>query len=153
VDEASAPGTDRRDAFIIADTGRTRRRQVQWLDKRLAEAFAAALLAGDHATLVRLVAPGVVLTSDGGPDVHGARRPVVGRDRVLRMLANLTRRLPPEVTLDWVRVNESRGLVVRLAGSVAVVLQVEVHGGVVTAVRAVANPRKLQAVERPVHLR
>jgi RNA polymerase sigma-70 factor (ECF subfamily) len=121
--------------------------------QRLAEAFAAALLAGDQATLVRLVAPDVVMTSDGGAEVRAARRPVVGRYRVLRLLDNLIRRFPPELIFDWVRVNGSPGLVVRLAGSAVMVVQIEVHGGVITAVRAVLNPHKLQAVEHPVRLR
>ena len=39
-----------------------------------------------------LLAPDVVLLSDGGPTVRG-RRPVVGADRVARLVVNLAKRL------------------------------------------------------------
>jgi RNA polymerase sigma-70 factor, ECF subfamily len=48
-----------------------------------------ALLAGDINGCLAHLAPGVVLTSDGGPNRRAARRPVVGADRVLRLIANL----------------------------------------------------------------
>jgi RNA polymerase sigma-70 factor, ECF subfamily len=48
-----------------------------------------ALLAGDIDGCLAHLAPGVVLTSDGGPNRRAARRPVVGADRVLRLVANL----------------------------------------------------------------
>jgi RNA polymerase sigma-70 factor (ECF subfamily) len=48
-----------------------------------------ALLAGDIDGCLAYLAPGVVLTSDGGPNRRAARRPVVGADRVLRLIANL----------------------------------------------------------------
>ena len=48
-----------------------------------------ALLAGDIDRCLAHLAPGVVLTSDGGPNRRAARRPVVGADRVLRLVTNL----------------------------------------------------------------
>jgi RNA polymerase sigma-70 factor (ECF subfamily) len=48
-----------------------------------------ALLAGDIDACLAQLAPGVVLTSDGGPNRRAARRPVVGADRVLRLVMNL----------------------------------------------------------------
>jgi EmrB/QacA subfamily drug resistance transporter len=45
-----------------------------------------ALMNGDEARAVQLLDPDVVLVSDGGPDRHAARRPVVGAYRVHRLL-------------------------------------------------------------------
>lgn len=53
------------------------------------EELLGALLAGDIDGCLAHLAPGVVLTSDGGPNRHAARRPVVGADRVLRLVMNL----------------------------------------------------------------
>ncbi len=49
-------------------------------------------LAGDVAATMALLDPDVVLTSDGGPHRHAARRPVIGADRVTRLLVNITQR-------------------------------------------------------------
>ena len=46
--------------------------------RRLANDFAAAALTGDVPALLELLAPDVVLVSDGGRERHAARRPVVG---------------------------------------------------------------------------
>lgn len=48
-----------------------------------------ALLAGDIDGCLAHLAPGVVLTSDAGPNRRAARRPVIGADRVVRLVSNL----------------------------------------------------------------
>ncbi|SCG77674.1 RNA polymerase sigma factor SigJ [Micromonospora rifamycinica] len=52
-------------------------------------AFAAATESGDLDTLVRVLAPDVVLIGDGGGHFPAARRPVVGADPVARFLLGL----------------------------------------------------------------
>ena len=58
----------------------------------VADALVVALMAGDADRVLSLLAPGVVLVSDGGAEVRAARRPVVGPERVGRLLLNLARR-------------------------------------------------------------
>jgi RNA polymerase sigma-70 factor (ECF subfamily) len=62
------------------------------LDDHLLRRLVAALVEDDQTTLLGLLAPDVVLTSDGGADQRAARRPVLGRDRVARFLTTLSRR-------------------------------------------------------------
>jgi RNA polymerase sigma-70 factor (ECF subfamily) len=50
-------------------------------------------MSGDLDALLGLLDPEIVLVSDGGPDRHAARRPVVGPHRVARLLLNLGPRL------------------------------------------------------------
>lgn len=52
----------------------------------------ATVARGDVDALMALLAPDVVLLSDGGAQRHAARRPVVGADRVARFVVNLARR-------------------------------------------------------------
>ena len=70
-----------------------------------------ALLAGDIDACLAHLAPGVVLTSDGGPNRRAARRPVVGADRVLRLVTNLFARSVALVSeIRPVSVNGAYGL-------------------------------------------
>jgi RNA polymerase sigma-70 factor (ECF subfamily) len=80
---------------------------------RALDGLLGALLAGDIDGCLALVAPGVVLTSDGGPNRHAARRPVVGAERVMRLVSNLFARSAPHVReIRQVSVNGADGLFV-----------------------------------------
>lgn len=114
----------------------------------VANALAAAVLGGDLDAVMRLVAPDVVLLSDGGAERHAARRPVVGAERVARFLINLAQRLTPENTLEPVTANGLPGLLLRLDGRPDVLQAVEVADGVVQRVLLVNNLAKLAFVDR-----
>jgi len=58
---------------------------------RLAAAFAAAAQKGDVASLTKLLAEDAVLYSDGGGKRAAALNPIVGADKILRFLADITR--------------------------------------------------------------
>lgn len=120
---------------------------------RVAEAFLAATALGDVDAVLSLLAPDVVLLSDGGPDHHAARRPVLGPHRVSRLMLNLASRLPADATIDLGSVNGSPGIVVRVGGHPAFVVAVEVVGSLVQGITVMVNPDKLTAVDRPVTLR
>jgi len=119
---------------------------------RVAEAFLAATALGDVDTVISLLAPDVVLLSDGGPDHHAARRPVVGPHRVSRLMLNLANRLPADAAIDVRWVNGSPGIVVRVGGTPVFVVAVEVAGGLVHGVKVVVNPDKLTAIDREITL-
>jgi RNA polymerase sigma-70 factor (ECF subfamily) len=116
---------------------------------RVVAAFQRACEDGDLAGLARALDEDVVLTADGGGVVNAVRRPVVGRDRVVRTLtAGL--RATTGVTFQAVHVNGQPGLVARYPGGVLVVGFV-VADGCITAIDLVANPDKLAGIdpERP----
>ena len=99
--------------------------------------------------MLSLLAPDVVLLSDGGPDHRAARRPVVGPHRVARLMVNLAGRIAPDATLEFESVNGSPGVVVRRAGAVEFVVAVDIVGGLVHGITAVVNPDKLAAADHP----
>jgi RNA polymerase sigma-70 factor (ECF subfamily) len=112
--------------------------------RRIVEQFFAATSDGDLDGLQRLLASDVVAWADGGGEVTAARRPVVGREKVLRYLLGLRDR--PEaalVTTEITEVNGDPAMLLRLAGSLVFVLVPEVVGDRVGAVRIVVNARKL----------
>ena len=116
---------------------------------RLAERFFAAAEAGDGEALAALLAPDVAFYGDGGGKVRGAiPRPVLGRERVTRLLLGFARQRD-ELGLHVrpAQVNGQAGAVVFAAdGSPYSILALDVADGVVTAVRSVVNPDKLRHV-------
>jgi RNA polymerase sigma-70 factor, ECF subfamily len=108
---------------------------------RLAEQFLAAGASGDVDGLLSLLAPDVVLTSDGGGVVYAAMRPVVGRDRVGRFVTNMGPRFA-DARVEPRELNGSPGGIIR-AEHQTFVLAIETEGAQITAIRAVLNPAKL----------
>ena len=112
--------TDRRDAFVLADTGRTRRRQVHWLDARDDELLAQlrvlngydADVAADATRLSNRLRDALTGVSPAlervlGPRLHHpgvrdllARHPVLealaqaGRGRIARIIRKRSSRRP-----------------------------------------------------------
>ena len=119
-------------------------------DRALVEALVGAIIGGDEASVMSLLAPDVCLTSDGGPERRAARRPVVGPDRVARFLVNLARRLPVDSAVGWQTLNGQEALVVSQDGLATAVLLTEVDDGRVVTLRWMNNPDKLQHLDREV---
>lgn len=76
--------------------------------------MSTALFAGDIDRLARLLAPAVVLTSDGAGEVTAARRPVVGAAKVAGFLTGLVARYGQGASVAPVLVNGDPGFLVRV---------------------------------------
>lgn len=107
-------------------------------------AFAAASATGRLDALVRVLAPDVVLVSDGGGVVSAARRSVRGADHVARFLLGLAQKQPTAVYEQMVT-GDGLGFVIRLDGAVAAVVTFATDGERVTDVWMMRNPEKLGA--------
>ena len=138
-----------------ADPTRSDRRPAPLAEQQEVVAqMVAALAAGDVATTAKLLAPDVVLLSDGGALVHAARRPVVGADRVSRLMVNIAKR--DAASFDetaFCVVNGQPALIARQNGAPRFVLIAEVVDGLVHRIHVVNNPAKLAALDHPVDLR
>jgi RNA polymerase sigma-70 factor (ECF subfamily) len=104
--------------------------------------FVAALAAGDTDKVLAMLAPDVVHISDGGPDYHAARRPVVGADRVARLLVNLAKDAAG-ASVEPRLVNAQPGFVVSAGGTIFATLVCSVVDGRIDRIYAVVNPEKL----------
>ena len=117
--------------------------------RRLLDEFTRAAWSGDLEGLRSLLADDVTFRADGGGKVRGAAlQPVRGAERVARFVIGATVRFTPagaRFTVD--DVNHRPTLVIRHAdGTPAVVVSIEVDRARISAIWAVANPDKLQAV-------
>ena len=114
----------------------------QRLDPGLLRRLLAAVSAGDLDQTLALLDADVVLLSDGGPDHHAARHPVVGADRVARLAINLAKR--GEVTdLQEATVNGAAALIVELDGHMPLVITAEQHDAKFTRIYLLLNADKL----------
>jgi RNA polymerase sigma-70 factor (ECF subfamily) len=119
------------------------------------ESFMRALEGGDLQGLLDVLAPEVVYMGDGGGVKHAALRPVVGADKVARLLVGgLGRNLIP-ITFGPTMVNGSPALAVHLDGQLDGIMAARVEGGRITGLYFVRNPEKLSHVEsaNPLTLR
>jgi RNA polymerase sigma factor (sigma-70 family) len=114
--------------------------------EELARRFFEAVAGGDMNALLDMLAPDAVFHGDGGGKAQAIGKPLAGRDRVVRLITGIFRRgrlMDTSLRLAWV--NGQPGAVVYDAeGRVVTVVELEVAGGVVQAVRAVVNPDKLR---------
>lgn len=118
-----------------------------------------ALVAGDEEQTVRLLAPEVVLTSDAGPARRAARRPVIGADRVRRLLSGgwrlfgfTARPGPGDIPPARVAVINASPAIVLDSPAGPIVISGESRGGVVTRIWVRLNPDKMSGLEHPVEM-
>ena len=121
--------------------------------RAVVDALMTAVAMGDIDLALTYLAPDVVCVSDGGAGRRAARRPVVGADRVVRFLVNLTRRHAGHLSARPVSVNGDVGSVVSLDGTVDVVTAFELEDDRIVTIRMVRNPDKLAHVEAPPSIR
>ncbi|WP_369371772.1 RNA polymerase sigma-70 factor [Promicromonospora sp. Populi] len=107
-------------------------------------AFRGAVETGDLQSLLDVLAPDVVLLSDGGGVVPAALEPLVGADGVAFVLG----RIPDVAVLEPAQVNGYPALIVRVEGKISTVLAVRIDNSLVTGLYAVRNPDKLSHMER-----
>jgi RNA polymerase sigma-70 factor (TIGR02957 family) len=111
------------------------------------ESFRRALETGDPQVLLDVLAPDVVLVSDGGGVKQAALRPIRGADKVTRFIIGGTGKAEAALTLDLVTVNGSPALVMRLDGELDGVMAVRVEAARITGLYYVRNPQKLTRAE------
>jgi RNA polymerase sigma-70 factor (TIGR02957 family) len=111
----------------------------------LARRFFQAVEQGDLAGLEALLAHDVGLTGDGGGKVPALARTLRGRSRVARTLINWARlRARAPLSLRRVEVNGGPGaLYLDAQQRLIAVVALEIAGGQITSVNAIANPDKL----------
>lgn len=130
--------------------GRTRPAPGATEGPAVTRAFLAACQGGDLQQLMDLLAPDVVLTTDGGGAVTAARHPVLGAARVAQFMLGLARlgRQQGGWTTRPAEVNGGPGLVALHDGNVDSVFALDIEDGRVIAVHVVRNPDKLAAARR-----
>ncbi|MFD9820879.1 RNA polymerase sigma-70 factor [Streptomyces violascens] len=116
------------------------------------DAFQRAVETGDLQGLLDILSPDVVLMGDGGGIKQAVLRPVVGADKVARLLVGgLIRVAAP--SMGPAQVNAYPALILRLDGELDTVITLRIDDGLITGLYAVRNPEKLSRMERETALR
>ena len=126
-----------------------RPRRTEPADKELViQRFMDAASGGDLQSLMDVLAPDVVLISDGGGVKQAALRPILGRDKVLRWLFGvMAKESGRELAMDVAEVNGERSVRIFLDGELDSVASMRVDDGLVSELYIVRNPGKLTRME------
>ena len=94
-----------------------------------------------------MLAPDVVLVSDGGGVKQAALRPIVGAEKVVRFIIGGAGKTDATLTVDPTVVNGNPALVMRLDGEVDGLMAIRAEGTRITGLYYVRNPEKLTRIE------
>jgi len=119
------------------------RTRAQAEHEAVVERFLEAAAGGDVQKLMDVLAPDVVMLSDGGGVKQAALRPIVGRNKVMRWLAGVMSKNLGEITMDIATVNGEPAVRIWVDGEIDVVAAVRVDGDRVSELYFVRNPAKL----------
>ena len=119
--------------------------------RRVTEEFLAAALGGDLDRLMAVLAPDVVLVSDGGGKRTAAQRPILGSVKVARFIGSIGQRPYAGIPIEGMEIRPAdiNGLpagIVYSGEEVITVFSMEVVDGRIKTVHLVANPDKLGAI-------
>lgn len=115
--------------------------------RRFFEAFLRAARSGDAEALEHLLAEDAVSYTDGGGVVHRtARRPILGREKLVRFLLGVSRWFWGDVSIEVIQANGLAAALLRRADRIFALLTVTVEAGAVSQIMWVMNPVKLAEV-------
>jgi len=128
------------------DEGRPRFEASRKQRDELVERFFAAAERGDLAALEEMLAADVVVYGDGGGKAPSWPKPIVGRERVAKLIAGTVAQAKAlGVTLRTAHVNGQPGvLFLDEEDRLGAVMSLDVADGVVQTIRGVTNPDKLE---------
>ena len=108
--------------------------------------FTEAVSARDQQTLLALFAPEATWTADGGGRPGAGTRPIVGAEKIVRLVLALGERLKSDPsTIELVEVNGETGLCVRTAGVITAVISILSDGERIHECLRRRQPRQAQS--------
>ncbi|ANF32718.1 RNA polymerase subunit sigma-24 [Leifsonia xyli] len=116
------------------------------------DTFRIAVMTGDPQAMLDVLAPDVVLLSDGGGVKQAALRPIVGAEKVTRFAGGAMGKAPGVVTAETVVVNGAPALALSVDGELDAVVSVQVKDGLITGIYIVRNPAKLTRIAEETEL-
>ncbi len=127
----------------------SRRRRFEPIDETLAVRittdFLAAAATGDVEQLMATLAPDVVWTADSNGKASAARRPVLGAEKVAKLVLGLLRAAGSLGRVEPAVYNSAPAMVLRLDDHLECVITLEITDGLITNFYAMRNPDKLAA--------
>ena len=110
----------------------------------LLQKFLTAMEARNEQALIALLAPDATWTADGGGKAAAATLPIVGADRIAKLVIGLRERFwAVDRPLEVSTVNGETGLCIRDGNRLTAVMSIATDGERILDVYAVVNPDKL----------
>jgi RNA polymerase sigma-70 factor, ECF subfamily len=119
------------------------------LSKEITSRFFAAASTGDVDGLLEMLTDDVEWTADSDGKVSAARKPVVGAERVARVIIGLVRMAGESGRVEPAMYNNAPALKLYLGDSFEGVITVEITDGRISHFYAMRNPDKLAGVDIP----
>ncbi|WP_265445963.1 RNA polymerase sigma-70 factor [Flexivirga meconopsidis] len=119
---------------------------------KVIDRFVAAVGGGNLQSLMDVLAPDVVMLTDGGGLKKAALQPIRGAEKVLRFLTGVTP-VDGSARVEVTSINGDLGLRLCASGELDTIATLRIDDGAVTGLYLVRNPEKLRRVERAVPLR
>ncbi|MGV0800916.1 RNA polymerase subunit sigma-24, partial [Mycolicibacterium elephantis] len=119
------------------------------LSAEITARFFAAASSGDVDALLEMLTDDVTWTADSDGKVSAARRPVVGAEKVARVLVGLVRVAGERGRVEPATYNNAPALKLYLGDSFEGVITVEITDGRISHFYAMRNPEKLAAIDIP----
>ncbi len=116
--------------------GRTEQQQV-------VQRFLDALTGGDLQGLMDVLAPDVVVVSDGGGLAQASLYPIEGQFPVARLLARFPKLTPADAVVVPTWVNGAPALRMDIGGTLDTAMSFVIEDGLITRIFAIRNPEKL----------
>lgn len=129
--------------------GHVHSRRPEVVDRRrhdaVLEQFVTCLSTGDVEGFLALLAPDVILVSDGGGVKRAALRPIHGQDKVMRWLFGVLERqdYSGEARVEYARLNDETALLMYDGNELDSVIFLTVEASGISALHLVRNPQKL----------
>lgn len=114
--------------------------------------FQRAVETRDIQGLLDVLAPEVVLVGDGGGIKQAVLRPILGADKVARLIIGGLGKYPGELTAAPTVVNGNPALLIRLDDEIDGVMAIRVDDGGITGLYYVRNPEKLTRIRSETSL-
>ncbi|RVX41027.1 RNA polymerase sigma-70 factor (ECF subfamily) [Nonomuraea polychroma] len=111
------------------------------------ESFQRALETRDLQGLLDVLAPEVVLVSDGGGIKQAAPRPIIGAGKVVRFIVGGLGKAQVTLTSEPTVVNGNPALLLRVDGELDGVIAIRVEDARISGLYYVRNPEKLTRIE------
>ena len=110
----------------------------------LLQQFMTALEARDEQGLLKLFAPDVTWTADGGGRAAAAPHPILGADRIAKLLLGVRDKFwAADRTLEVATINGEAGLRIRDGDRLTATMSIATDGERILAMYVVVNPDKL----------
>ncbi|MFD9033244.1 RNA polymerase sigma-70 factor [Streptomyces sp. NPDC059567] len=134
------------------DARRPRKAASASVSRAAVESFRRAIESGNPQDLLDVLAPEIVLLSDGGGVKRAALRPIIGADKVVRFYLGGSAKNGATITCEHTVLNGSPALAVHLNGELDGVMALHVEDTRITGLYYVRNPEKLTRLESETSL-